>query len=76
MKLLIIKFRMWLANELVKLARWIRPKDVNAWLQSVQDSLIYGNGIMRIDPKEFYNSSSPVERNLKETRSTENPGEL
>lgn len=57
----IIKFRIWLANKLVKLAHWIRPKAVNAWLQSVQDSLIYGNGITRIDPKEFLSNSKVEE---------------
>ena len=53
-KALIFKYRVLLANLLTKLAFRIRPKGANQWMQSIEDSLIYGNGVTRIDPKKFF----------------------
>ena len=53
-KAFILKYRVLLANLLTKLAFRIRPKEVNQWIQSVEDSLIYGNGVTRINPKKFF----------------------
>ena len=50
----IFRFRVWLANKLVHIAFRIRPKEASQLMQAIQDQLMYGNGITRIDPKEFY----------------------
>ena len=54
MKKIMFKFRVWLANRLVRMAIRIRPREVNQMMQSMQDSMIYGNGFTRIDPKEVF----------------------
>lgn len=51
------KFRIWLANRLVKLAHLIRPKEINQFMQSLEDSFLYGNGVTRISPKEMFKES-------------------
>jgi len=48
--------RVWLANLLVRLANRIRPKHVTQLMQSIEDSLIYGDGVTRVDPKTFFRS--------------------
>lgn len=50
-------FRVWLANKLVRLAIRVRPKEANQLLRSIQDSLMFGTGITRVDPKELYKDS-------------------
>lgn len=42
-KALILKYRVLLANLLTKLAFRIRPKEVNQWIQDIEDS-IRGDG--------------------------------
>jgi hypothetical protein len=54
MKALIYNFRVWLANVLVRLAHWVRPKTMNEFMKSMEDALIFGNGITRISPKDFF----------------------
>ena len=54
LEVLIFKFRVWLANLLIRWAFKIRPKGVNELLQSMQDSIMYGIGVTRINPKKFY----------------------
>jgi hypothetical protein len=54
MNKLIMRFRVWLANKLIKLAIKIRPKELDQLIQSLADQMIYGTGVTRIDPKEMY----------------------
>lgn len=62
MKKIIYKFRVWLANKLVRLAIKIRPKDVNQFIKVMEDSFIFGNGITRISPKDFYDTQIAEEK--------------
>jgi len=48
LEVLIFKFRVWLANLLIRWAFKIRPKGVNELLQSMQDSIMYGIGVTRL----------------------------
>lgn len=54
MKKIIFTFREWLANSLVKLAHWIRPKVVSEFMKSLEDAMIYGNGFTRVNPKDIF----------------------
>ena len=51
-------FRVGLANRLVRLASKIRPKTVNQFMKSIEDSFIYGSGVMRINPKDMFKNGN------------------
>lgn len=51
---MIYKFRVWLANSLIWLAFRIRPKDLNQWMKSLEDSIKYGNGLTIVNPQDVY----------------------
>lgn len=48
-KALTLKYRVLLANLLIKLAFKIRPREVNQWIQDIENSM-YGDG----KPKKFF----------------------
>lgn len=54
MQKLIFRFRSWLANKLIKLAIFIRPNEEKTFLQSMQDAMMFGTGVMRIVPKDIF----------------------
>lgn len=54
MKKKIFLLRSKLANFLIKLAIKIRPKEELGFIQSIQDSFLYGTGVTRINPEEMF----------------------
>jgi hypothetical protein len=53
------KFREWVAMKLVTLAQWVYPQSeaVKAfYMQLVQDEMVYGQSIVRMNPEEIYSS--------------------
>lgn len=60
-------FREWFAIKLVNIARWIYPDSdaVRAfWMQLIMDREIYGNAIVRIEPKRFISFPKGTEMNI------------
>lgn len=51
---LIFRFRSWLANKLILLANKIRPRELKTFLKSLEDQIIFGRGVTRVDPKDFF----------------------
>lgn len=66
MKPAIFRFRVWLANQLVRMAVRVRPKRVTDLMQMLEDQMIFGTGFMRIKPEDImgeYNFNPPKEKN-------------
>lgn len=61
MKKKIFLLRSKLANFLIKLAIKIRPKEELGFIQSIQDSFLYGTGVTRINPEEMFGKNKQKE---------------
>lgn len=54
MKTIIFKIRWEIAYRLYRIARWIEPKQIRGFAESIRDQFIFGTGYTRIDPTKIY----------------------